>query len=140
MLEPLSGEKGLAQAIRKYGIKDRILSRWKQDIFAKAAQVFEQPKEVQEREVKIAELERMVGKLTMQLKLQKKYLVMPIHQRGTRSDGKSLGGGVRLHRLGRLRSGGPDAVQRVWRRMEMNQKAPFSAEGGRSIWFALLLI
>ena len=70
----ISGEKGLAGASREYGIKDTILSRWKQDFLAKATQVFEQPKEVQEKEVKIAELERMVGKLTMQLELQKKVL------------------------------------------------------------------
>jgi transposase-like protein len=74
VLELISGEKGLADASREYGIKDTILSRWKQDFLAKAAQVFEQPKEVQEKEVKIAELERMVGKLTMQLELQKKVL------------------------------------------------------------------
>jgi transposase-like protein len=74
VLESISGEKGLSEASREYGIKDTILSRWKQDFLAKAAQVFEQPKEVQEKAVKIAELERMVGKLTMQLELQKKVL------------------------------------------------------------------
>jgi transposase len=74
VLELISGEKGLAEASREYGIKDTLLSRWKQDFLAKAAQVFEQPQEVQEKEVKIAALERMVGKLTMQLELQKKVL------------------------------------------------------------------
>jgi transposase-like protein len=73
VLELISGEKGLAEASREYSIKDTILSCWKQDFLAKAVQDFEQPKEVQEKEVKIAELERMVGKLTMQLELQKKY-------------------------------------------------------------------
>ena len=74
VLELISGEKGLAQASREYGIKDTVLSRWKQEFLAKAVQVFEQPKEVQEKEVRIAELERMVGKLTMQLELSKKVL------------------------------------------------------------------
>ena len=74
VLELISGEKGMAQASRDYGIKDTVLSRWKQEFLAKAVQVFEQPKEVQEKEVKIAELERMVGKLTMQLELSKKVL------------------------------------------------------------------
>ena len=74
VLELISGEKGLAEASREYGIKDTILSRWKQDFLAKAAQVFEQPKEVQEKEVKIAELERMVGRLTKQLEFSKKVL------------------------------------------------------------------
>jgi transposase-like protein len=74
VLELISGEKGLAQASRDYGIKDTVLSRWKQEFLAKAVQVFEQPKEEQEKEAKIAELERMVGKLTMQLELSKKVL------------------------------------------------------------------
>ena len=74
VLELISGEKGLAQASREYGIKDTVLSRWKQEFLVKAVQVFEQPKEVQEKEVRIAELERMVGKLTMQLELSKKVL------------------------------------------------------------------
>jgi transposase len=74
VLELISSAKSLAQASREYGIKDTVLSRWKQEFLAKAAQVFEQPKEVQEKEVKIAELERMVGRLTMQLELQKKVL------------------------------------------------------------------
>ena len=74
VLDLISGGKSLAQASREYGIKDTVLSRWKQEFLAKAAYVFEQPKEVQEKEVKIAELERMVGRLTMQLELSKKVL------------------------------------------------------------------
>lgn len=74
VLELIAGEKGLAQASREYGIKDTVLSRWKQDFLTHVVQVFEQPKEVQEKEVRIAELERMVGRLTMQLELQKKVL------------------------------------------------------------------
>jgi transposase-like protein len=74
VLEIISGEKSLAQASREYSIKDTLLSRWKQEFLAKASQVFEQPKEVQEKEARIAELERMVGRLTMQIDLQKKVL------------------------------------------------------------------
>jgi transposase len=74
VLELISGEKGMAQASREYGIKDTVLSRWKQDFLANATQLFEQPKEVQEKELRIAELERMVGRLTMQLELSKKVL------------------------------------------------------------------
>ena len=74
VLELISGEKGAAQASREYGIKDTVLSRWKQEFLANATQLFEQPKEVQEKEERIAELERMVGKLTMQLELSKKVL------------------------------------------------------------------
>jgi transposase-like protein len=74
VLELLSGEKSLMEASREYSIKDTLLSRWKQEFLAKAAQLFEQPKEVQEKDARIAELERMVGRLTMKIELQKKVL------------------------------------------------------------------
>ena len=74
VLELITGRKGLAEASREYNIKDTVLSRWKQGFMAKATQVFEQPQDVQEKEARIAELERMVGKLTMQIELQKKVL------------------------------------------------------------------
>lgn len=74
VLELISGQKSLLEASREYKIKDTVLSRWKQEFVGKASQVFEQPQEVQEKEVRIAELERMVGKLTMQIELQKKVL------------------------------------------------------------------
>ena len=74
VLDLISGGKSLAQASRDYGIKDTVLSRWKQEFLANATQLFEQPKEVQEKEERIAELERMVGKLTMQLEISKKVL------------------------------------------------------------------
>lgn len=74
VLELISGKKGLAEASREYNIKDTVLSRWKQEFMVNARQVFEQPQDVQEKEARIAELERMVGKLTMQIELQKKVL------------------------------------------------------------------
>ena len=74
VLELISGEKGLMQASREYEIKDAILSRWRQEFLEHASEVFEQPKDVQEKEARIAELERMVGRLIMQVELSKKVL------------------------------------------------------------------
>jgi transposase-like protein len=73
VLELLSGKKSVAEASREYNIKDTVLSRWKQEFLSKATQVFEQPQDLQEKAARIAELERMVGKLTMKVELQKKY-------------------------------------------------------------------
>ena len=75
VLELLTGQKGLMQASREYGIKDTVLSRWKQEFLERAPEVFDrsQPEKSQEAE-RIAELERMVGRLTMQLDVAKKVL------------------------------------------------------------------
>lgn len=74
VLELIAGKKSLAEASREYNIKDTVLSRWKQEFLSKATQVFEQPQDQQEKEARIAELERMIGKLTMKVELQKKVL------------------------------------------------------------------
>lgn len=74
VLELISGDKGLMEASREYRIKDTVLSRWKQEFLANAAQLFEPPQEAQDRDRRIAELERMIGRLTMQLELSKKVL------------------------------------------------------------------
>jgi transposase len=73
VLEMLSGEKGLMQASRDYEIKDTVLSRWKQEFLDRAPQLFEAPKADDQSE-RIAELEQMVGRLTMQLDMAKKVL------------------------------------------------------------------
>ena len=74
VLELISGKKSLTEASREYSIKDTVLSRWKQEFLSNATQLFEQPQEAQEKDARIAELERMVGRLTMQIELQKKAL------------------------------------------------------------------
>ena len=42
VLELISGEKGLMQASREYGIKDTVLSRWKQEFLERAPELFGQ--------------------------------------------------------------------------------------------------
>jgi transposase-like protein len=67
VIELIKGEKSLAEANRVYEIKDTVLSRWKQEFLERAPQVFEQPQAGNQHEAQIAELERLVGRLTMQL-------------------------------------------------------------------------
>jgi len=72
VIELLTAAKGLMQASREYGIKDSVLSRWKQEFLERAPQVFTQPKAKDPQEERIAELERMVGRMTLQLDMAKK--------------------------------------------------------------------
>ncbi len=74
VLELISGEKGLMEASREYSIKDTVLSRWNQEFLERAVQLFEQPQDNHHEQERIAELERMVGRLTMQLDMAKKVL------------------------------------------------------------------
>jgi len=72
VLEVLSQQKSLAQASREYGVRDSVISRWKQEFIERSPQLFQRSPERDERGQRIAELERMVGRLTMELEVSKK--------------------------------------------------------------------
>jgi len=72
VLDILINGKSLGQASREYGIKDSVLSRWKQEFLDRAPILFENGSVADDRDRRIAELERMVGRLTMQLDMAKK--------------------------------------------------------------------
>lgn len=74
VLEMLSGEKSVAQISRDYRIKDSLLYRWKAEFLERAPQLFGtgQDNETARLRDEVAELERMVGRLTMQLEIAKK--------------------------------------------------------------------
>ena len=72
VLEILTEQKSIAQASREYKIKDSVLSRWKQEFIERSPTLFEQGRTKDDREQRIAELERMIGRLAMELEMAKK--------------------------------------------------------------------
>ena len=72
VLQMLSGEKSAAQLSREHGIKDSVLSRWKQEFVERSSQVFERGQEKDDEDRRVADLERMVGRLTMENDILKK--------------------------------------------------------------------
>jgi transposase len=72
VLEVITQQKSLAQASREYGVRDTVISRWKQEFVERSPQVFERGKDRDKRDQRIAELERLVGRLAMELEISKK--------------------------------------------------------------------
>lgn len=73
VLEIISGEKTLFEASRSYGLQDHLLSRWKTEFLERAPQLFgDNTLEEHSAQRRIAELERLVGKLTLELDTAKK--------------------------------------------------------------------
>ena len=72
VLEILTEQKSIAQVSREYSIKDTVLSRWKQQFVERSSQVFERGKDEDDRDQRRAELERMVGRLAMEIEMSKK--------------------------------------------------------------------
>lgn len=81
VLEMLTEHKSAAQLSREYGIKDSVISRWKQEFIERSPTIFETGTVKQDdRDQRIAELERLVGRLALELDVAKKaskYLKSP---------------------------------------------------------------
>lgn len=73
-MEYLTGKKGRAQILREYEISDSVLERWYRKVLEEGPELFatQNGSELREKEERIAELERMVGRLTMELGASKK--------------------------------------------------------------------
>ncbi len=72
VLEILTGAKSAAAICREHHLKDSVVSRWKQEFLQEAAKIFQHDEAHQQAEARIAELERLVGRLTLQLEIAKK--------------------------------------------------------------------
>lgn len=72
VLEVLTGAESLSQACREYGLKDSVLTRWKQELLQRLPQIFEVGRAHEPCQARIAELERLVGRLTLELEIAKK--------------------------------------------------------------------
>jgi transposase len=80
VLQALSGTKSAAQICRELQINETLLSRWKQQLLTHAALVFERESEASDKDERIAELERLVGRLTMEAEVAKKASQLAAYQ------------------------------------------------------------
>lgn len=71
VLEELSGFKDKAEICREYGLRPQVFARWREEFLERAPEVFGERRCDDEAE-RIAELERLVGRLTMELEAAKK--------------------------------------------------------------------
>ena len=74
VLETLSGQSSQAELCRRHSLSEQQLSKWKQQVVENVASLFsstdQQSSEATER---IAQLEQLVGRLTLALEIQKKH-------------------------------------------------------------------
>ncbi|HZS08509.1 MAG TPA: transposase [Blastocatellia bacterium] len=72
VLQVLTGAKSAAQVCREHQLSEQLLAAWKKQLLAHADLVFAQERESTAEQARLAELERMVGRLTMELEAAKK--------------------------------------------------------------------
>ena len=76
VLAVLSGHQTAAEICREHQIKPDLFSKWKVAFLASAAKVFERESSVDPQQARIAGLERLVGRLTLELDGAKKASIL----------------------------------------------------------------
>jgi transposase-like protein len=72
VLEVISGTKSAAEICRQHDLKPQVISEWKSIFLENAAQIFQNGKSNGQEQARIVELERLVGRLTLELEVAKK--------------------------------------------------------------------
>ena len=73
VIEALTGQSSQAKLCRRHNLSEEQLSKWKHQLLDNAATLFESTdKQSNDSKERIAQLERLVGRLTIALDIQKK--------------------------------------------------------------------
>ncbi len=72
VLEMVSGQRSPTEASRAHKVHLSVLCRWKNEFLKQAHRAFEGKESNDEASERISELERMIGRLTMELEVSKK--------------------------------------------------------------------
>jgi transposase-like protein len=72
VLEELTGVKDKAEICREYRLSRQLFTRWRAEFVERAPDIFATERSRGDEQERIAELERMVGRLTMELEAAKK--------------------------------------------------------------------
>jgi putative transposase len=72
VLEVLTGKLSVAQAARKYKIKDSVIYGWRNDVIDKLPVLFTTQATSDEDQQKVEDLERLIGQQAVEIELLKK--------------------------------------------------------------------
>ena len=72
VLEELTGVRSAAEICREYQLRPRLLSHWKAQLLERASELFGTTSTGSDAQERIAELARMVGRLSLELEVAKK--------------------------------------------------------------------
>ena len=72
VLDLLTGRRSIAQLCREHDLKEQVVTRWRATFLDRAELLFDVETTQEEHLERMAELERLVGRLTMELDLAKK--------------------------------------------------------------------
>lgn len=74
VMSVLTGDRTVAEVCRQHQLSDTRFYRWQADLLAGLPHIFEPDPQLAAAEARIAALERLVGRLTLELEVAKKAL------------------------------------------------------------------
>jgi transposase-like protein len=72
VLELVSGAKSVAEVCREHQLASQVISTWREEFVRRAPEIFTKDQRQSPEQQRIADLERLVGRLTMELEVAKK--------------------------------------------------------------------
>jgi len=72
VLQELTGVKSAVEVCREHQLSSQVFARWKAEFLERAPEIFATQRSRGDEQQQIAELERLVGRLTMELEIAKK--------------------------------------------------------------------
>ncbi len=96
VMQLLKGEKTITELCREHQLKDSLVYRWRDELVARGPQVYihENVSGEAAAQARIAELERMIGRMTMELEALKKRRACWAHAGGTAEPDPRAGGAL----------------------------------------------
>ena len=80
VLAILNGNQSMAELCRQHGLKTELVCHWKKTLLNQLPTVFDGPAVDAEASTRVADLERLVGQLTLELSVAKKVsALLPSH-------------------------------------------------------------
>jgi transposase-like protein len=69
VLEEVTGVRDKAEICREYRLRPQVLSRWREEFVERAPEIFATERSRGDEQERIADLEQMIGRLTMELEV-----------------------------------------------------------------------
>ena len=74
VMELLQGEQSVGQLAKSYDVHPNSILKWKKELLKKGPEIFTRDNSIAEYEVRIAQLEQLLGKKEVEIALLKNFL------------------------------------------------------------------
>lgn len=74
VIESLKEEKSQAEIAREYDLHPQLITNWKRQLFSEGPKIFANKKEEKRKDRKVEELEKIIGRQTIEIQFLKKVL------------------------------------------------------------------